>query len=159
MLLRQMRYFVAVVDCRSFTEAAEQCFISQSAISQQIRSLERELGVDLIQRKNRRFAVTPAGQYFYSRSREILKQTDDLVREMKSRGEDRGPSLRIGYLRCYSGLELYQALRHFPKSIRKWIFILSAAPMKNFTIFSVTAKQISFSAISAGRFPICMSIS
>ena len=42
MLMRQMRYFVAVVDCNSFTEAAEQCYISQSAISQQIQSLERE---------------------------------------------------------------------------------------------------------------------
>ena len=45
MLFRQMRYFVAVVECGSFTEAAEQCYISQSAISQQIQSLERELGI------------------------------------------------------------------------------------------------------------------
>ena len=45
MLLRQMKYFTAVIDCNSFTEAAEQCFISQSAISQQIQSLEKELGV------------------------------------------------------------------------------------------------------------------
>ena len=55
MLLRQMEYFVAVIDCNSFTEAAEQCYISQSAISQQIQSLERELGVELIHRENRRF--------------------------------------------------------------------------------------------------------
>lgn len=40
MLFRQMRYFTAVVECNSFTEAAEQCYISQSAISQQIRALE-----------------------------------------------------------------------------------------------------------------------
>ena len=44
LLLRQMKYFAAVVDCNSFTEAAERCYISQSAISQQIRSLEKELG-------------------------------------------------------------------------------------------------------------------
>ena len=42
MLLRQMKYFAAVVDCNSFTEAAEQCYISQSAISQQIQALERK---------------------------------------------------------------------------------------------------------------------
>ena len=48
MLLRQMKYFSAVVDCNSFTEAAEQCYISQSAISQQIQALERNLGVLLI---------------------------------------------------------------------------------------------------------------
>lgn len=43
MLLRQMRYFVAVVDVGSFTEAAEQCYISQSAVSQQIRALQNQL--------------------------------------------------------------------------------------------------------------------
>ncbi|HJA45670.1 MAG TPA: LysR family transcriptional regulator, partial [Candidatus Phascolarctobacterium stercoravium] len=43
MLLRQIKYFVTVVDTGSFTEAAEECFISQSAISQQILSLEKEL--------------------------------------------------------------------------------------------------------------------
>lgn len=44
MLLRQIKYFVTVVDTGSFTEAAEECFISQSAISQQILSLERTGG-------------------------------------------------------------------------------------------------------------------
>ena len=53
MLLRQMKYFAAVVECGSFTEAAEQCYISQSAISQQIRTLEKELGVELLHRGNR----------------------------------------------------------------------------------------------------------
>lgn len=43
MLLRQMRYFVAVVDAGSFTEAAEQCYISQSAVSQQMRALQNQL--------------------------------------------------------------------------------------------------------------------
>ena len=65
MLFRQMKYFTAVVDCNSFTEAAEQCYISQSAISQQIRALEKDLGVELIRRENRRFSLTPAGEYFY----------------------------------------------------------------------------------------------
>ena len=38
MLLKQMKYFISVVECNSFTEAAEQCYISQSAISQQIKA-------------------------------------------------------------------------------------------------------------------------
>ena len=42
MLLKQMKYFITVVDLHSFTEAAEQCFISQSAISQLIKALEKE---------------------------------------------------------------------------------------------------------------------
>ena len=83
MLLRQMKYFVAVIDCNSFTEAAEQCYISQSAISQQIQALERELGVELIHRENRRFTITPTGQYFYSHCKAILSQVDDLIREIE----------------------------------------------------------------------------
>ena len=115
MLLRQMKYFVAVVDCNSFTEAAEQCYISQSAISQQIQSLENELGVELLHRKNRRFTVTPTGQYFYSHCKVILEQVDDLIHETKRLGTDNEMQLRIGYLRCYSGLELHQAIAEFSR--------------------------------------------
>ncbi len=116
MLFRQMKYFVAVIDCNSFTEAAEQCYISQSAISQQIQSLEKELGVELIQRKNRRFTITPAGQYFYSHCKAILEQVDDLIRETKRLETGRELQLRIGYLRGYSGLELHQAIAEFSRS-------------------------------------------
>lgn len=113
MLLRQMKYFVAVIECNSFTEAAEQCYISQSAISQQIQLLERELGVELVHRKNRRFSITPTGQYFYTHCKAILDQVDDLLRETKRLGSDNELQLRIGYLRCYSGLELSQAVAEF----------------------------------------------
>ena len=116
MLLRQMKYFIAVVECNSFTEAAEQYYISQSAISQQIQSLEKELGVELIHREKRRFTLTPTGWYFYSRSRAILDQVEDLVRETKRLGSDHELQLRIGYLRCYSGLELRQAIARFSET-------------------------------------------
>ena len=62
MLLRQMKYFTAVVECGSFTEAAEECFISQSAVSQQIQALENDLGVKLLHRESRGFSLTPAGE-------------------------------------------------------------------------------------------------
>lgn len=113
MLFKQMKYFVAVVDCNSFTEAAEQCYISQSAISQQIQALEKELGVALLVRKNRRFSLTPAGEYFYSRCKGLLDEADRICRETVRMGQGQGPSLRIGCLRSYSGQELYQAVAEF----------------------------------------------
>ena len=67
-MLRQIRYFIAVVETGSFTEAAEVCHISQSAVSQQIQSLENEISVRLLDRKGRRFEDTPAGRYFYHRA-------------------------------------------------------------------------------------------
>lgn len=110
-----MKYFIAVVECNSFTEAAEQCYISQSAISQQIRSLEKELGVELIHRENRRFTLTPAGEYFYEQSKGILNEVEDIRRETFRIGKDKEMELKIGYLRCYSGQELHQAVAEFSR--------------------------------------------
>lgn len=115
MLFRQMKYFISVVECNSFTEAAEQCYISQSAISQQIRSLEKELGVELIHRENRRFTLTPAGEYFYEQSKGILNEVEDIRRETFRIGKDKEMELKIGYLRCYSGQELHQAMAEFSR--------------------------------------------
>ena len=67
-MLRQIQYFQAVVRNNSFSRAAEECHISQSAISQQVQALERELGFLLLERKNRTFSLTPAGAYFYQKS-------------------------------------------------------------------------------------------
>lgn len=116
MLLRQMKYLVSVVDCNSFTEAAEQCFISQSAISQQIQSLEKELGVTLIHRENRKFSLTPAGEYFYQQSKLILQETEYIRRETIRIGhEDEENRIRVGYLKNYSGQELRQAVAEFSR--------------------------------------------
>lgn len=115
MLFRQMKYFISVVGCSSFTEAAEQCYIFQSAISQQIRSLEKELGVELIHRENRRFTLTPAGEYFYEQSKGILNEVEDIRRETFRIGKDKEMELKIGYLRCYSGQELHRAVAEFSR--------------------------------------------
>lgn len=63
-MLNQVRYFQAVVRLGSFTRAAEECNISQSAISQQVKALEQELGVVLLERAGRSFSLTPAGELF-----------------------------------------------------------------------------------------------
>ena len=84
MLLKQMKYFITIVDCHSFTEAAEQCFISQSAISQQIKSLEKELGIRLFERNKRQFSLTPAGEYFYRHGKVILKKKQFVEEKTKN---------------------------------------------------------------------------
>ena len=67
-MIRQIKYFHSIIRNGSFSEAAEECHISQSAISQQMQALERELGFKLLNRKNRKFELTPAGEYFYKRT-------------------------------------------------------------------------------------------
>lgn len=115
MLLKQLKYFIAVVDCRSFTEAAEQNFISQSAISQQIKSLENELGVNLMIRENRNFSLTPAGEYLYRHGQGLLDEFENLKDETIKRGSDSETTLKIGYLKGYGAVELHDAVSEFSK--------------------------------------------
>ena len=111
-MIKQMKYFQAVVRCRSFTEAAEECFISQSAISQQVQALENELGVRLLKRQNRRFTLTPAGECFYRKSLVLINDFERLCRETIRIG-DGGHTLKIGYLSHYQGRELSRAVADF----------------------------------------------
>ena len=79
-MIRQIRYFQSVVRNNSFSKAAEECHISQSAISQQIQALEHELGFALLERKNRRFILTPAGEYFYKKSLVLIADYERMCR-------------------------------------------------------------------------------
>ena len=112
-MIRQIRYFQAVVRNNSFSEAARECHISQSAISQQIQALEHELGFDLLERKNRRFILTPAGEYFYKKSLVLIADYEQMCREAGKLAKDDKATLVIGYLRCYSGQEFHLALEEF----------------------------------------------
>lgn len=112
-MLRQIRYFQSVVRNNSFSEAAEECHISQSAISQQIKALETELGFPLLERKNRKFVLTPAGEHFYKKSLVLVADYEQICRESAriARGED--AVLKIGFLRSYNSPEFRQALEEF----------------------------------------------
>lgn len=102
MLLRQMKFFVTVVECQSFSEAAEQCFISQSAISQQIKALEETLEVQLIHRGNRHFSLTPAGIFFYEKSKKIIQETEELKLHIQQSAYNKKHTIKIGWLRGYN---------------------------------------------------------
>lgn len=113
MLFKQMQYFISIVRNNSFTEAAEENYISQSAISQGIRSLEDELGVKLLKRHNRGFTLTNAGEYFYKQSLIISDEVDRLKQSLIKVAEKKNDILRIGYINSYYGLEIYNAILKF----------------------------------------------
>lgn len=113
MLLRQMEYLQAVIESGNFYLAAEQCHVSQSAISQQIKKLEDELGVQLLKRHNRTFSLTPAGEHFYQKSLIITGDLKQLVRETKRIADNDHAVLRIGYYKGYHGNELSEAIAFF----------------------------------------------
>lgn len=113
MLLRQIEYLQAVVENGNFYLAAEHCHVSQSAISQQIKKLEDELGVKLLERHNRTFSLTPAGEHFYRKSLVISGDLKQLVRETKKIADNDNAVLRIGYYKGYHGNELSEAIALF----------------------------------------------
>lgn len=112
-MFRQIKYFQAVVKYKSFSEAAYECNISQSAISQQIQALERELGFPLLERRKRRFELTPAGEFFYKKSLVLIADYEQIIRETTRVAGGEQECLRVGFLRCYSGQEFHLALEEF----------------------------------------------
>lgn len=112
-MLKQIRYFQSVVRLGSFTAAAEEHYISQSAISQQIKALEDELGVKLLDRKKRSFTLTEAGSFFYKKSLVLVADYDSLVRELQKVSGNSGETLIVGLLKGYSGKEFNSAVSEF----------------------------------------------
>lgn len=113
MLLRQIEYLQAVIENGNFYLAAEQCHVSQSAISQQIKKLEDELGVRLLERHNRTFSLTPAGEHFYRKSLILSDDLRRLIRETRVLADNDRATLRIGYYKGYHGNELSEAIASF----------------------------------------------
>jgi DNA-binding transcriptional LysR family regulator len=80
--LRQLEYFVAVARHRHFGRAAEAAYVTQPALSQQVRRLEAELGVALLRRTSRGVALTPAGDDLLARAERILAEAAEARAEM-----------------------------------------------------------------------------
>ena len=113
MLLRQIEYLQAVIENGNFYQAAEQCHVSQSAISQQIKKLEEELNVKLLDRHNRTFSLTPAGEHFYKKSLVITGDIGQMIRETKRIAANDNITLKVGYYKGYHGNELSEAIALF----------------------------------------------
>lgn len=108
-----MRYVIAVAETNSFTRAAEQCLVVQSALSHQIGRLERELGARLFERTTRRVRLTPAGEAFLPAARQCLEAAERAAAEVAAAvGEVRG-RLAVGLIPTVTAVDIPAALRDF----------------------------------------------
>ncbi len=114
--IRQLRYFEAVARHRHFTRAAEELHVAQSALSHQVRRLERELGIELLRRTTRSVEPTAAGELVAARARSVISETEALRGEVDElRGLVRG-HLTIGALLFGGELDIPATLARFTEA-------------------------------------------
>ena len=113
MNLNQLRYFVSVAENGSFTKAAVQHYISQTAITQQIHALEENIGAKLFDRNSRPVSLTPAGKVFLKEAREIMSKMDFALQRTREASSGLEGELRLGYTKGYEHSDLSKYLRSF----------------------------------------------
>ena len=97
MELRHLRYFIAVAEELNFSRAAERLHVSQPPLSRQIRGLEAELNVKLLERTTQRVRLTRAGHAVLARGRKLVRDAESLRAEAQMIEKESQEELRIGY--------------------------------------------------------------
>ena len=96
MNLRDLRYLVALADHRHFGKAAAACFVSQPTLSTQIRKLEEELGVAVVERAPRKVMLTPAGRDIADRARKIVADVEQMKEAARRSQDPEAGTVRLG---------------------------------------------------------------
>lgn len=113
MNLNQLKYFVAVAEHRSFSKAAEQYYLSQTAITQQVQKLEQTMQTQLIDRKSRPISLTPMGKIFLTEAKDILARMETALQRTREATAGLVGTLRVGYTIGYEQSSLASLLRNF----------------------------------------------
>lgn len=130
MELRQLRYFVAVAETGNISRAAQKMFLTQPALSRQIKALEDEIGQCLLERQAHSIRLTPAGEALLREGRELLQRADEMLDRVRAAGQS--VRLRVGYAPSLASGFLSGAVANFsqkhPKA-RVELFDLSTKEM------------------------------
>jgi DNA-binding transcriptional LysR family regulator len=111
--LRQLRYFVAVAEERSVTRAAERLHIAQQSLSQQIRTLETQLGVTLFERSTHGVELTGVGEMLLREARPVLAQSERMVEAVRRAARGELGELRVGFLSSVANYVMPPVVRAF----------------------------------------------
>jgi LysR family hydrogen peroxide-inducible transcriptional activator len=96
--LRDLKYLVAVAEHRHFGRAAEACFVSQPTLSTQLKKLEEELGVTLIERTNRQVLLTAVGERVVAQAQRVLREANQLSHIAEEYTDPFGGEFRLGVI-------------------------------------------------------------
>lgn len=111
--LQQLRYLVAIADAGSFGAAADDEFVSQPALSSQIKELEKKLGVTLFERSARGAMLTATGESVVERARVVLREINDLVETTKHDGNQLRGRIGLGVIPTLAPYVLPDVVRSF----------------------------------------------
>ena len=147
MELRQMKYFDAVVRERNFSRAAVACGISQPSLSQQIRSLEEELGEPLFRRLARGVTVTEAGYLVHRRVRRILAESEEISAAFEDREKLRTGNVVVGMIPTVAPFLLPPLMESFRRR-HSGIRVSVAEARTDELIDKVVAEEVDFAVLS-----------
>jgi LysR family nitrogen assimilation transcriptional regulator len=138
MNLRQLKYFVGIVEAGNMTRAAEQLHVAQTALGMQIRQLEEDLGVCLLVRHSRGIEPTKAGTLLHARALAILRQVDEARQEVANCEKEDSEPIRLGItpaLMLSIGTELALTVRETLPQVR-----LSLREAMSHVLFEMLAR-------------------
>ena len=146
MELRHLRYFIAVAEEGSFINAAERrLHTAQPSLSRQIRDLELEVGVKLLERKARGIVLTAAGQVFLDNARLVLMQLDATVEAARRAEQPKKPGFVVGFLAGQEVIWLSETLR----------ILQEEAPGTDITISSLSSPELA-NALMQNRMDVAL---
>jgi DNA-binding transcriptional LysR family regulator len=111
MELRHLRYFVAVAEAENVTRAAAKLHVAQPAVSRQIRDLEEELGLALLERSAKAVRLTEAGRVFLAEARAVLQRSEEAIGAVRAVAGGLSGELHVGYAPSLTVQILPRALR------------------------------------------------
>lgn len=123
---KQLKAFLTVATLKNYTQAAQELYISQPALSYQITSLEREIGVTLFDRNGRRVVLTESGVQLYDGAKQLLDIWNDLcLQVVETEAKKRIPLLNIGYPDNFFNTKLYDLMGTFKRRHSDVSFMIS----------------------------------
>lgn len=145
MELRQLRYFVAVAEGGNISRAAKKIFLTQPALSRQIKALEDEIGQCLLERQVHSIRLTPVGESLLREARELLQQAEQMIERVRSAG--RGVRLRVGYAPSLATGMLSAAVENFTQ----------AHPNARVELFDLATKEM-LAGLEGGKLDVAVTV-